>query len=150
MLRCVLCLCLGVFINHSVMGPCCYLCLYMSEKNFPPPTTPLIIWRDGGGNNFLYYIEPCRPNVVNTAERTVTRNCITFATISFLFISAVCVVLWFDFFSFPLAAPVPMAARGLWGRPFPLCQPVFRLVSAITPRLPHQQRSWRSLPPSRR
>lgn len=28
----------------------------------------------------------------------------------------------------------PIAALGLWGRPFPLCQPVFRLVSAITPR----------------
>ena len=28
----------------------------------------------------------------------------------------------------PIAAPLPH------GRPFPLCQPVFRLVSAITPR----------------
>ena len=28
----------------------------------------------------------------------------------------------------PIAAPVPNS------RPFPLCQPVFRLVSAITPR----------------
>ena len=27
---------LGVFIYHSVMGPCCYLCLYMSEKKLPP------------------------------------------------------------------------------------------------------------------
>ena len=110
---CVLCLCLGVFyvyalsviIYHSVMGPCCYLCLYMSEKNFPPPTTPLIIWRDGGGNNFFYYIVPCRPNVVNTAERTVTRNCITFATISFLFISVVCVVFYGLFFSLPYGRP---------------------------------------------
>lgn len=56
-------------------------------------------WLVGGGI-VLYYIVPCRPNVVNTAERTVTRNCITFATISFLFISAVCFFygLWFDYY----------------------------------------------------
>ena len=96
-------------------------------------------WLVGGGI-VLYYIVPCRPNVVNTAERTVTRNCITFATISFLFISVVCVLFYGLLFSpvpgwlqpgvsnHPIAAPVPLAA------PFPLCQPVFRLVSAITPR----------------
>ena len=75
-------------------------------------------WLVGGGI-VLYYIVPCRPNVVNTAERTVTRNCITFATISFLFISAVCFfyVLWFDYyFPFPMAAPVP--SPGPYGRPF--------------------------------
>ena len=95
-------------------------------------------WLVGGGI-VLYYIVPCRPNVVNTAERTVTRNCITFATISFLFISAVCVVFmvygliiifpgarlvtaWF--FPFPMAARSPSA--------FPLCQAGYSLVSAIT------------------
>ena len=88
-------------------------------------------WLVGGGI-VLYYIVPCRPNVVNTADRTVTRNCITFATISFLFISAVCVFygLWFDYY-LPLC-PVPIAAWSLMAAPFPLCQPVFRLVSAIT------------------
>lgn len=76
-------------------------------------------WSVGGGI-VLYYIVPCRPNVVNTAERTVTRNCITFATISFLFISVVCVVLWFIIFPgarlvtalifpFPMAAPVSIS-----------------------------------------
>ena len=80
-------------------------------------------WLVGGGI-VLYYIVPCRPNVVNTAERTVTRNCITFATISFLFISIVCVLFDSLFFPFPMAARSPSA--------FPLCQAVFRLVSAIT------------------
>ena len=108
-------------------------------------------WLVGGGI-VLYYIVPCRPNVVNTAERTVTRNCITFATISFLFISVVCFVLWFIII-YPslMAAPVPSPApsgrpfpcaslfsgwcqQSPYSRPFPLCQPVFRLVSAITPR----------------
>ena len=76
-------------------------------------------WLVGGGI-VLYYIVPCRPNVVNTAERTVTRNCITFATISFLFISAVCVfmVYYFPLCPVPIAAWSLMAARGLWGRPF--------------------------------
>lgn len=103
-------------------------------------------WLVGGGI-VLYYIVPCRPNVVNTAERTVTRNCITFATISFLFISIVCVLFDSLFFPFPMAAlsPVPgwlqpgvsnhhIAAPLPNSRPFPRCQPVFRLVSAITPR----------------
>ena len=67
-------------------------------------------WLVGGGI-VLYYIVPCRPNVVNTAERTVTRNCITFATISFLFISAVCFFMVYY---------------------FPLCQAGYSLVSAIT------------------
>ena len=65
-------------------------------------------WLVGGGI-VLYYIVPCRPNVVNTAERTVTRNCITFATISFLFISAVCVKNGLIFFPFPMAAPVSIS-----------------------------------------
>ena len=82
-------------------------------------------WLVGGGI-VLYYIVLCRPNVVNTAERTVTINCITFATISFLFISAVFVVFMVYY--------------------FPLCQPVFRLVSAITLWPP---RSLAPLPNSR-
>lgn len=84
-------------------------------------------WLVGGGI-VLYYIEPCRPNVVNTAERTVTRNCITFATISFLFISAVC---FFMVYYFP-RCPVPIAAWSLMAAPFPLCQAGYSLVSAIT------------------
>ena len=87
-------------------------------------------WLVGGGI-VLYYIVPCRPNVVNTAERTVTRNCITFATISFLFISAVCVFLWFMVYYFP-RCPVPIAAWSLMAAPFPLCQAGYSLVSAIT------------------
>ena len=99
-------------------------------------------WLVGGGI-VLYYIVPCRPNVVNTAERTVTRNCITFATIYFLFISVVFVKNGFYGLLFspvpgwlqPGVTAVPVSLHPFPNsRPFPLCQPVFRLVSAITPR----------------
>ena len=90
-----------------------------------------------GGITLFYYIVPCRPNVVNTAERTVTRNCITFATISFLFISAVGGVLWFDYY-FPRCQACYSLDffPSLWPprspSAFPLCQAGYSLVSAIT------------------
>ena len=84
-------------------------------------------WLVGGGI-VLYYIVPCRPNVVNTAERTVTRNCITFATISFLFISAVCVYFYGLLFS-PVPGPysrlVPHGRPGFMGPPLFPCASLF-------------------------
>ena len=96
-------------------------------------------WLVGGGI-VLYYIVPCRPNVVNTAERTVTRNCITFATISFLFISVVCVFFYIYGF-FP----------SLWPPGLHQLFPCARLVTAWCQQSPYSRPgpSWppRSLAP---